>query len=79
MQVLGAGRDAFLRIRNRVLDIGCGTGYLTRLLRGCVVVLDQSSGMLELARARVPGAEFVQADVPALPFSDRAFDLGRIL
>jgi SAM-dependent methyltransferase len=59
----------------RILDIGCGTGYLTRLLRGRVVAVDQSAEMLELARARVPRAEFVHADVPPLPFPDRAFDL----
>jgi SAM-dependent methyltransferase len=59
----------------RVLDIGCGTGYLTRLLRGRVVALDQSAEMLELARARVPSAEFVRADAPPLPFPDRVFDL----
>jgi SAM-dependent methyltransferase len=58
----------------RVLDIGCGTGYLTRFLRGHVVALDQSAEMLELARARVPSAEFVCADAPPLPFPDHAFD-----
>jgi len=31
--------------------------------------------MLELARARVPAAAFVEADVPPLPFPDGAFDL----
>jgi SAM-dependent methyltransferase len=61
--------------RGRVVDIGCGTGYLTRLLHGRVVALDQSAEMLELARARVPGAEFVRAEVPPLPFPDGAFDL----
>ncbi len=61
--------------RGRILDIGCGTGYLTRLLRGRLVALDQSAEMLALARARVPGAEFVHADVPPLPFPDGAFDL----
>jgi ubiquinone/menaquinone biosynthesis C-methylase UbiE len=59
----------------RVLDIGCGTGYLTRLLRGSVVAVDQSEETLELARERVPHAEFVRADVPPLPFADGAFDL----
>jgi SAM-dependent methyltransferase len=59
----------------RVLDIGCGTGYLTRLLRGTAVGVDQSEEMLALARRRVPHAEFLFADVPPLPFEDGAFDL----
>jgi SAM-dependent methyltransferase len=59
----------------RVLDIGCGTGYLTRLLRGAVVAVDRSTEMLELARTRVPAAELVRADVPPLPFADGVFDL----
>jgi SAM-dependent methyltransferase len=58
----------------RVLDIGCGTGYLTRLLRGSVVAVDQSEEMLGLARRRVPNAEFFCVDVPPLPFADRSFD-----
>jgi SAM-dependent methyltransferase len=59
----------------RILDIGCGTGYLTRLLRGTVVAVDASAEMLELARARVPNSTFVQAEVPPLPFADDSFDL----
>jgi SAM-dependent methyltransferase len=59
----------------RVLDVGCGTGYLTQFLRGSVVGVDQSAEMLELARARVPAGEFVQADVPPLPFADTEFEL----
>jgi ubiquinone/menaquinone biosynthesis C-methylase UbiE len=58
----------------RVLDVACGTGYLTRHLRGTVVALDQSPSMLELARRQAPRAKFVQADVPPLPFEDDAFD-----
>jgi SAM-dependent methyltransferase len=34
----------------RTLDIGCGTGFLTRHLPGEVVGLDQSARMLEVAR-----------------------------
>jgi len=58
----------------RTLDIACGTGFLTRHLHGEIVGLDQSSSMLELARERVPGADFVQGDALELPFADGEFD-----
>jgi SAM-dependent methyltransferase len=58
----------------RTLDVACGTGFLTRHLRGAVVGLDQSGRMLELARAQAPGATFVQGDALALPFGDGEFD-----
>jgi ubiquinone/menaquinone biosynthesis C-methylase UbiE len=58
----------------RVLDVGCGTGFLTRHLRGELVALDQSSRMVELAAARMPHARVLQGDVAPLPFDDGAFD-----
>jgi SAM-dependent methyltransferase len=58
----------------RTLDIACGTGFLTRHLRGEVVGLDQSDAMLELAREQAPGATFVQGDALDLPFADGEFD-----
>ena len=58
----------------RVLDVGCGTGYLTQHLGGEVVGLDQSAAMLDLARERVPWAHFVRGDALNLPFADGSFD-----
>jgi len=58
----------------RVLDVACGTGFLTRELRGEVTALDQSAAMLQEARERVPDARFVQAEALSLPFDDGAFD-----
>jgi ubiquinone/menaquinone biosynthesis C-methylase UbiE len=57
-----------------VLDVGCGTGWLTRFLRGSVVALDASEAMLRIARERLPDARLVLAIVPPLPFPDRSFD-----
>jgi SAM-dependent methyltransferase len=58
----------------RTLDVACGTGFLTRHLRGDVVGLDQSEAMLAIAREQAPRAEFVRGDAPELPFDDGEFD-----
>src|SRR5215207_11246712 len=58
----------------RVLDVACGTGFLTRHLRGDVTGVDQSATMLAIARERCPGAAFNQADALALPFANKSFD-----
>jgi ubiquinone/menaquinone biosynthesis C-methylase UbiE len=58
----------------RTLDVACGTGFLTRHLRGDVVGLDQSERMLAVARDQAPGARFVQGDALTLPFDDGEFD-----
>lgn len=57
-----------------VLDVACGTGFLTRHLRGEVVALDQSRRMLRIAAARMPRARIVRGDAVPLPFPDEAFD-----
>ncbi len=58
----------------RILDLACGTGYLTRHLRGTVVGCDQSAAMLVRARVQAPGVRLVRADALALPFADTSFD-----
>jgi SAM-dependent methyltransferase len=58
----------------RSLDVACGTGFMTRHLRGDVVGLDQSPSMIELARNQAPNAEFVVGDGLELPFDNDTFD-----
>lgn len=58
----------------RVLDVACGTAFLTRHLRGQVVGLDQSARMVQVAAARLPHGEAVQGDAVPLPFPDGRFD-----
>jgi ubiquinone/menaquinone biosynthesis C-methylase UbiE len=57
----------------RTLDVACGTGYLTRHLRGEVVALDQSAEMLRIAAARMKDARFLRGDAVPLPFADGEF------
>jgi ubiquinone/menaquinone biosynthesis C-methylase UbiE len=58
----------------RTLDVACGTGFLTRHLRGDVVGFDQSDRMLSVASEQAPHARFVQGDALELPFADGEFD-----
>jgi SAM-dependent methyltransferase len=58
----------------RVLDVACGTGYLTLSLAGEVTALDQAPRMVEITRGRVPGARVVQGEGIPLPFEDGSFD-----
>jgi ubiquinone/menaquinone biosynthesis C-methylase UbiE len=60
-----------------VLDLGCGAGVpVTEWLaqRFAVTGVDISARQLELARARVPGATFIKADMAALDFPPGTFD-----
>ncbi|MBW8481718.1 class I SAM-dependent methyltransferase [Actinomadura parmotrematis] len=62
----------------RVLDAGCGEGYLSRTLaeRGASVVgVDAAQGLVDAAQAVPTAAEFVRAGVEALPMPDAEFDL----
>jgi ubiquinone/menaquinone biosynthesis C-methylase UbiE len=58
----------------RTLDVACGTGFLTRHLRGEVTGLDQSARMLAVAATRLPDVTLVQGDALALPFPDDTHD-----
>ncbi len=66
--------DLDLAGRDSVLDVGCGTGVLTRVLReecsGEVVGLDADADLLAGVDPPV-----VRGDATRLPFADDAFDL----
>jgi cyclopropane fatty-acyl-phospholipid synthase-like methyltransferase len=58
----------------KVLDLGCGTGnpiakYIFE--KGfCVVAVDQSEKMLEIAKKQVPKAEFIHSDMINIELAD---------
>jgi demethylmenaquinone methyltransferase/2-methoxy-6-polyprenyl-1,4-benzoquinol methylase len=58
----------------RTLDVACGTGFLTRHLRGVTVGLDRSLAMVALAKSRLPAGMAIVGDALNLPFTDGSFD-----
>jgi SAM-dependent methyltransferase len=58
----------------RTLDVACGTGFLTRHLRGLAVGLDQSEAMVAIAQSRLPNGVAIVGDALGLPFADQTFD-----
>ena len=64
-----------------ILDVGCGTGSLTRVLLESadlksVVGIDLAEVYLESARQTIrdPRVDFKTGDVTSLPFADKSFD-----
>jgi len=87
-----AARDAYLGLLDiapgeRVLDVGCGSGAVTREMArrvgtgGLAVGLDPSPALLAVARELAQEAglgdrvAFREGDVVRLPFLDRSFDV----
>lgn len=58
----------------RMLDVACGTAFLTRHVSGLVLGLDQSPSMVAIARSRLPHGFAVVSDALRLPVADASFD-----
>ncbi len=63
----------------RALDVGCGTGALTRALverlgAGAVSAIDPSESFVDSTRSRFPTVDVRQASAERLPFRDDRFD-----
>ncbi len=70
---------AQIQAGDRVLDVACGTGVLTRTVaervgKNGVIGLDVNDGMLAVAREKSADIEWKQGVAENLPFEDGSFD-----
>lgn len=80
-----AARLASVKEGDRVLDVGCGTGFLAIILKkmagekGDVKGIDPASKRLEKARKRAKkeglDIDFKEASIEKIPFEDNSFDV----
>lgn len=74
-----AVRIAQVKPTDRVLDVACGTGDLTRAFARAnpaqVVGVDFTPEMLVIARQKIDGIEFHEGDAMDLQFEDGSFDV----
>ncbi len=71
---------AAIRAGDRVLDVACGTGVLSREAAaragsgGAVTGFDRNPGMLAVAARLAPQLTWQQGEAERLPFADQSFD-----
>lgn len=71
---------SFLKLNpsDKLLDIGCGTGFFVSLASRSgaqITGFDATSQFIELARQRNPSARFFTGEMEELPFDDDSFDV----
>ena len=75
-QILPMAREELAGF-DRVLDVGCGDGQISRLLAAAgasVVGIDPTWNQIRIANERGGGAAFVRSGAAKLPFADASFD-----
>ncbi|MDR3600286.1 MAG: class I SAM-dependent methyltransferase [Desulfosporosinus sp.] len=69
----------FLKVKDIVLDLGCGPGNVAKQLDLCgkdisATGIDLSEEMIALARLNVPGSTFYCQDIRDIEFKEKSFD-----
>lgn len=63
---------------DKILDIGCGTGWFVNLAAKSgadITGFDGTEQLIEEAKVRNPSIKFLTGEMEELPFADRAFDI----
>jgi ubiquinone/menaquinone biosynthesis C-methylase UbiE len=66
------------RVKGNILDVGCGTGYGTKMLldasHNSVYGIDVSRNAICYAETNYPGPKYICSSAETLPFEDECFD-----
>lgn len=65
---------------DNILDLCCGTGDFAGIIKKinpqtCIMGIDFSENMLNIARKKYPQIQFLQGDATSLPYEDNSFDI----
>jgi len=61
---------------DNVLDIGCGYGRASEMVKGRYTGIDFSPDFIKEAQSLYPNKKFMVADIKNLPFNDKEFNVG---
>jgi ubiquinone/menaquinone biosynthesis C-methylase UbiE len=61
--------------KEKLLDVGCGTGISTSVWKCECTGIDPSSELIEIAKKKYPGKTFLVGKAEKLPFPDKSFDV----
>lgn len=67
----------FLPAKAKIIDIGCGSGRDAKIFTEnglCVLGIDFSSNLIDIAKINAPLAEFQVADIETIAFAPSSFD-----
>jgi SAM-dependent methyltransferase len=77
--------DKFALTNKKIIDVGCGLGYLKKYLDEhapgyrSYLGVDLSQEMVRGAQERFKGSGFIQRDILAEPFAENEFDVGFLI
>lgn len=79
-QIIVQMREMIGNREGKILDAGCGEGYISRLLASSfcnakITGLEYNVEAIHIAKKMSPNINFIQGNIMSMPFPDNAFDI----
>jgi SAM-dependent methyltransferase len=63
-----------IKEKDKILDAGCGFGWLSQFISNEYVGVDQTPALLDYGRELYPGINLIESELQKLPFENNSFD-----